>query len=535
MHVSPVAEPGTAAGVAPRSLTSRPASARSPWPALLVVALTALGIAVRVAVAHDSLFADELSTAWIVTDHGFGGVLSTVHSNAEITPPLYFLLSWLTTRLGHAPELVRLPSLIAGVLTIPAVYALGLRTVGRAAALVAAALTTLAPFMVYYSTEARGYALMMALVVGSTLAMLAAVDTGRRRWWVAYAACSLGAAYTHYTCIFALVAQFAWLLWAHPEARRAAVVANAAAAVGFIPWLSGLHNDLTSPTNKILSALSPFDPASIRIAYEHWSVGYPYATLPLRDLPGLPALIALAVALVAAVAGLALRVARGVATRVPDRRLALVVLLALSVPVGEMVISAVSTHIFGVRNLAASWPALALTLAALLVAAGPRLRYVVGALAVVAVAVGGVKMLEGRYRRPDYRAAAAYVERHARPGDVVIDETAVLSPGPLSPLDVTLGGGHPVLRAAAPAERDHPFNFFDRIVPAHEAIGQAVARASGHRVFVVFDRFPADVIPPARLAALRSGSRFPPSYHPIASRLWPSFINPLEVRVYTKG
>src|SRR5688500_727001 len=172
------------------------------------------------------MFADELSTYWIVAGRSLGDVLSVVRTDAEITPPLYFVATWLTTRVDLAPELVRAPSLIAGVATIPLVYVLGMRTVGRAAGLVAAALTALSPFMVYYSAEARGYALMIALVVLSTIALLAAVDGGRAGWWVAYGACACLAVYTHYTSVFALAGQLLWLLWAHPEARRPAILAS---------------------------------------------------------------------------------------------------------------------------------------------------------------------------------------------------------------------------------------------------------------------------------------------------------------------
>src|SRR3954466_14816754 len=64
-------------------------------PALPIVAVvTVLGAVLRLLAARDALFADELSTYWIVTTHGLGGVLSTVHSNAEITPPLYFVAAW---------------------------------------------------------------------------------------------------------------------------------------------------------------------------------------------------------------------------------------------------------------------------------------------------------------------------------------------------------------------------------------------------------------------------------------------------------
>src|SRR3954470_6843369 len=180
---------------------------------LIVAALTAVGVALRITIAHQSLFADELSTRYILAGHGLADMVSVVHTDAEITPPLYFVAAWLTTRLGFAPELVRAPSLLAGAAAIPLAYLLGVRTVGRRAALVAAALTTFSPFMVYYSAEARGYAVMVALVLGSTLCLLTATERGGTRWWSLYAVCACGAVYSHYTSVFALAGQLGWLLW----------------------------------------------------------------------------------------------------------------------------------------------------------------------------------------------------------------------------------------------------------------------------------------------------------------------------------
>ena len=146
--------------------------------AWIVAGLTVLGFALRLATFDQSLYADELSTYWIVHDHSLGDVLSSVRSNDEISPPLYFVLSWLTLKIGGDPEWVRLPSLIAGTVTIPLVYLVGARTLNRTAATIAAALMTLSPFMIYYSVEARTYALMLALLTLSTLALVLAVEGG---------------------------------------------------------------------------------------------------------------------------------------------------------------------------------------------------------------------------------------------------------------------------------------------------------------------------------------------------------------------
>jgi 4-amino-4-deoxy-L-arabinose transferase-like glycosyltransferase len=538
MDVSQVAEaaPAARAGHPPPAGRRRVDSAA--LSGLTVLLLTVVGAAVRVAVAHQSLFADELSTYWIVTTHDLGGVLSTVHSNAEITPPLYFVASWIGAQISHAPELIRAPSLIAGTATIPLVYLLGMRTVGRAAALVATALVTAAPFMVYYSTEARGYGVMMALTVLSTLAMLTAVDRGGARWWALYGVASAGAAYSHYTCVFVLAAQLGWLLLAHPEARRPALLANVGAGILYLPWITGLVKDFTSPTGKILSALSPFDAHTIRIVAEHWSIGYPYSSVAgLRELPGTPALVLLAVGLVLAVAGAlaAIRSRRPAMTRRADQRLLLVLLLFLSVPAAEAAISAVTTHLFAVRNLAAAWPPFALLLGALLAAAGPRLRYVAALLVVAALAIGAVKMLEQRYSRPDYRAAAHFVERTAGPRDVVVDGTGVLSPGPLSGLDAVTSLPQRTFRAGAPQEREHPFGLADPNVPSRRAIARAVAAAGGHSILMV------ELIPPTpgqspreTVRSLMARSGTPPApYRLVDSRIYPGIVY-LSVQTYER-
>lgn len=485
--------------------------------AAAVLALTVVGFALRVAVSQQDLFADELSTYWIVATNDLGGVISTVSSDAEITPPLSFVAAWLSTQVQLSAEWLRAPSVLAGTLTIPAVFWLGIRTAGRSAGLVGSALTALAPFMVYYSAEARGYAVMMALVTLSTLAMLLAVD-GRRPWaWVLYAASSCAAVYTHYTSVFVLGVQVLWLLWAHPETRRPALIANAAAAAAFLPWVGGFRADVESPTTDILSVLQPFNLDQVRLSVEHWSVGYPYGNVVgLRELPGVPALLLLAVAAVLVVAGLATQRRWQV-----DRRTGLVFALALATPVGAALFSAVgTTTVFSTRNLAASWPALALALGALVVAAGRRVRIAAAALAIACFAIGAAKMLEDRYERPHYTAVANFIERNADRGDVIIDESAVLSPGPLSHLDTVLEArGNPVVRSRAPRQRDHPFNVFDAFVTPEQSARGATKLAGGGRIFLVTDGAGARIQRPLG------------SYRLIDSRVYPGLLN-VVVRVY---
>ncbi len=391
---------------------------RGPWalPAA-IVALTAVGAVVRLAVLHDSLFADELSTYWIISGRGLGGVISTVHTDAEITPPLFFVLSWLTTRLDLSAEMLRAPSFIAGVATIPLVYVVGSRAVGRSAALLAAALTTLSPFMIYYSAEARGYALMVALSILSTLAMLVVLEDRRARWWVLYGASSCAAVYSHYTAVFVLGAQLLWLLWAYPDARPAALLANLGAVLGFLPWVSGLVADLNSPTTKILGALEPFTAHTVARSVEHWSIAYPYGFVGLRAVPGRIGLALIGAGVAVAIVAIAARGRWRISSLAgTDRRIALIVALAFAAPVGEAVVSLVGNDVFGTRNLAVSWPGMALLVSTVVMAGRHPLRIAAATLLVAGFGVGAARMIEQNTSARTMRPPASSLTEAGPPG-----------------------------------------------------------------------------------------------------------------------
>jgi hypothetical protein len=196
--------------------------------------------------------------------------------------------------------------------------------------------------------------------------------------------------------------------------------------------------------------------------------------------------------------------------------------------VGEALVSAAGTNLFGVRNLAAAWPPSALALGALLTAPPPRSRLLSAGLAIACFAIGAAKMLEPRFQRVDFRAAARFIDREAAPGDVVIDR-AVISPGPLSPLEVGFSRPHTVLRAGRPQQRTHPFTTYDPILAVQDVDRRAVAAARGHRVFVV-SLSPAPEVP----AGLTTLGPLPGGYRRASSRSYPG-VNRLVVSIYERS
>jgi Dolichyl-phosphate-mannose-protein mannosyltransferase len=485
----------------------------SPRLALAVLgAITLAGLALRLPSFGNSLFGDELSSYFIVSGHSIGQVLHLLNDHTvDLTPPLYYLVAWLVERVGDSAQALRLVPLLAGVAAIPLTYELGRSTVGRRAGIVGAAVMAFSPYLIFYSTEARAYALVMVLLLGSTLALLTAVRGGGRGWWAAYAVCSCAAMYTHYTSVFVLLAQFIWAAWSHPEARVALVGSNLVAAIGFAPWLPVLVRESNSSGTNVIGFLQPFGLGAIREDLGHWAFGHPY--LPLASVPGPVALSLLAAGCVASLIGIGLtarsRLRRAVHLR-PGSDQLLPVALAVAMPIGLIVWSSFSSSVWDVRNLIASWPGLAVVLGALVTNAHRLLRPAAAVFVTAAFVIGGLELLGSGNQRPDYRAAAAFIDASGTPGAPIADLPGP-SPGPLSELDAALARygpwmyqRHPVLRIGqaplAAVLRAAPYATLP--VPAAAALAAQAAREArgGKLVVVSFGAAPASAIErPGRL------------------------------------
>lgn len=100
---------------------------------------------------------------------------------------------------------LRMPSFLAG---IAAVILLGqlLRMLGYGGAgIVASWLLAVHPWMLRYTSEARGYALAMALVPAVLICWIRAIETGRARWWLAFAAAEFALVYSYITTVWVLI------------------------------------------------------------------------------------------------------------------------------------------------------------------------------------------------------------------------------------------------------------------------------------------------------------------------------------------
>jgi mannosyltransferase len=380
---------------------------RAPRPTRRIAAETAVvgaaavvGFVLRVRLFHQGMWSDELIAYGDIHGKSFRGLLKALSEGVENSPPLYFVLAWMSSKLGGDPALLRLPSLVLGTAAIPLVYLLGLRTVGRWAGVVAAGFIALSPFAIHYSSEARPYATLLFVSALSALALLAALDAGGTARWAAWGLTLAGILYTHYTGAAVVATELLWALWARPAARRELLTAAAIAGATFLPWVPFVKGERLDVYGDIAHALGIGYPD----AAVSWLVGLPL--LGPGAVPGTLAMILLAASVAVALA--AAPRPRGLDLRAP---VALMAALALATPAAILLYSLLSYDLFLFpRNLIASLPFAALLLAwAVLRPGWPRAALPL-ALAAAAVCIGTVKTELDRYSRPDYPPAAEFVD-----------------------------------------------------------------------------------------------------------------------------
>lgn len=203
----------------------------------VLVGVTLVAALIRFATLDlQSYHHDEAVTAGRVILPNLFDTLGLVEGS-ERSPPLYYVLAWAWAKLFGTGEVgLRSLSALIGTLTVPAGYLAGRELVGRVASaprvgLYLAGFIALNPYLVWYSQEARSYALM---VLFATLALAffarSLRDPSPRSLglWALASALSL---LSHYFALFLIAAQALWLLWSFRARLRPVLPAVATLAL----------------------------------------------------------------------------------------------------------------------------------------------------------------------------------------------------------------------------------------------------------------------------------------------------------------
>jgi len=125
----------------------------------LIWLILVLGLILRSISLNQSLWLDEAINVVALTQYSFLGMI-TEYAKADFHPPLFFIVLWVWTKIfGISEILVRIPSVIFGVTTIYMIYLTGKKIYSEKLGLIAGFLLSINPLHIYYSQEARMYAL----------------------------------------------------------------------------------------------------------------------------------------------------------------------------------------------------------------------------------------------------------------------------------------------------------------------------------------------------------------------------------------
>jgi 4-amino-4-deoxy-L-arabinose transferase-like glycosyltransferase len=215
---------------------------RARWFLWSVIGLTALAAALRFStLGLQSYRHDEAVTAGRVLVSSLAGTMHRVWTS-ESTPPLYYLVAWVWSHLFGVREFgLRSLSALFGTATVPVAYLAGRELIGRRAGVVVAAIVAVSPILVWYSQDARAYALLVLLCTAALLFFLRARRNGSARdlaWWAAFSALALA---THYFAFFPLAIEAIWLLATARPLRRVVLALGGVALAGLALAPIALH------------------------------------------------------------------------------------------------------------------------------------------------------------------------------------------------------------------------------------------------------------------------------------------------------
>lgn len=375
--------------------------------ALALGALLVVGSALRLwNLGAESFWHDE-SWTWGLIRGGPGDLVGRL-AHFDAHPPLYFLLVQAWSIFGSSDAWLRALSVVFGVASIPLIHRLASRLAGPGAGLAAAAFLALSPYHVYYSREARSYALLGLLCVLSLDLLFDLASAPNRRKWAAFAAVSAAILLTHYMGAFFLAAEAAAALLLcreRPGFLKEFTLASAGAAALYGPWLPVFFRHVTAvsagfwlpaPTVAVAAfsmcslIVSPFFMGTLG-----YTLGWGYYGAALGGLRG-------------------------------RKDLALLVVLAFP-PIGELLVS-LHRPLFYAQTFQYILIPLFVLIAVALTRLPSRASFVAATLAVAAL-LPGLQRTQTQLAKENWRGAVAWMGSAVAPDELVVVQPGFLGVG----------------------------------------------------------------------------------------------------------
>ncbi len=403
-------------------------SSRTYATVILLVILVAAS-ALRFYRLGEGLWLDEIITDYEYVRLPYHEIITTYDSENQHF--LYTLMARAAYDLfGPSPWALRLPAALFGIGSLAALYLLARRVTSISEGLLATALLAFSYHHIWFSQNARGYSGLLFWTLLSSWALLAALQTGRTRYWLAFAGAVALGLYTHMTMVFVVFGQAAvaalWLL--NHRTKAAALLRGMVVGFGAAGGLSLL---LYAPVLPQLLRGMGREPSVVgEWKSPLWTLSELLRGLNIGFTGGLAALLALVV------------VAAGLLSYL-RRQPAIVVLLGVPVLAGALVVIGLGHHLWPrFFYFAFGFGALVLVRGAFLIgqwvtgwlarlrrdspAVNPAWGGIAVCLLLIVAAAVSVPKVYGP--KQDYEGAMAFVTAQRQPGDAVVTASIAALP-----------------------------------------------------------------------------------------------------------
>jgi uncharacterized membrane protein len=398
-----------------------------------LIAILLLALVLRfINLSSRHLWYDE-AFAVLYAEKGFSailyGTITQVEGAAADVHPLFFysiLHAWMRA-VGQSPVAVRALSVLVGVATVVMAYLLARSLFDRRAGLATAAIVSIAPFHVYYSQEARMYALLGFAAIAMTYFFVRAWEGGSWVHWVVFGVFGAMTLYAHNLGFTFLAGLDLWVLWAwlRPGATRwrslRPVLLSHLLSVGlFAPWMMVIPSQFS----KIQQAYWVEQPGILKliqtIVIFHFA--YDNQSLPRWLLP--PALFFSLLVL----AVIALELARRRAASGSQLSFPAPYSLLLSLTIIPIVLTFLLSQIRPVYIVRALLPSALTyyTLVSGVLVVGFAPKPVKWGLLLPSAVIVAMSLLNhysyAQFPRPPFEEAVAYLRENHQPGDAIVHD-----------------------------------------------------------------------------------------------------------------
>ncbi|MCY4022806.1 MAG: glycosyltransferase family 39 protein [Anaerolineaceae bacterium] len=387
--------------------------------ALLVATLLA-GFALRLFQLDSFSFrGDEALTVLTWVSRPLAETLQSDIPVRDPQPPLAYALFWgWATLFGTGELLMRLLPVFISLAGVAGIYALGHRIGGRRTGLIAAALLTIHPFLVWHAQDARPYAIWVSASTIAAWLALCALQRDRRKDWLLYVLAAAAAANLYYLELFFLLALNLYALFNRRQEGRPLrkwFAAQTLLVLILAPWYLQERLLLGSGYGGTAGATEPLQLFTWLLPALQFG----------RNLPSEITARSSLLVICALLAGLWFMSRRG-------NRYTLWVGLSAFLPPLLLGLAATRLNVFAPRYVLASAPACLLLLVSLGLALWRRAlwtRFLAAAifaswLALMLLSLNNAWFNPEFAKSPDWRGLAQYLRQETAPGDIVIQTAA---------------------------------------------------------------------------------------------------------------